>query len=240
MIKFFGCSFTEGGGLDNIDYYNWIHNTSLKLPYAATYRTLELFRNENRFSKIVSDKLGIPHQNFAVSKGSNSYSLETLFNEMENNENEIYVCVLTLLPRVYWYYEPTDNKYNLNSFDESASPYDNRPIMRNLSKTYKLYLANIFNQDDELQKLEIQVKLFDEYAKMKNSKIYWIEWVSFPRLKNIASNYVSFKGQTMFEFVKNNKLQIFHHTDNVNPDNHISLPGNKIVADIIYNAINDN
>lgn len=237
MIKFFGCSFTQGGGLDNIDYYNWINNTSLEYNHQDAFKQLELFRNEHRFSKIVSDRLGIKSENFAVSRGSNNYSLEKLFNEIENNENETYVCVLTLLSRVYWYYEPTNTKYNLNSFDKNWPPYQNEPIMENLSKTYEMYLGNIFNANDERERLETQVKLFDSYAKSKNSKIYWIDWDTFPQLKNITPNHISFNGQTMFEFVRDNELQIFHHTDNKCTDNHISVPGNKIVADVIYNAI---
>ena len=88
MIKFFGCSFTQGGGLDNIDYYNWINNTSLEYNHQDAFKQLELFRNEHRFTKIVSDRLGIESENFAVSRGSNNYSLEKLFNEIENNEKE--------------------------------------------------------------------------------------------------------------------------------------------------------
>jgi hypothetical protein len=246
MIKFFGCSFTEGGGLDNIDYYNWIHSTQLKYPRNSrnindpnhyVYDKLTLFRNENRFSKIVSDKLGIASENFAVSRGSNDYSFEKLFNEIENNEKEIYVFVLTLISRVHWYYEPTNTRYNINSFDENLSPYYNQPIMKNLSKTYKMYLENIFNEKYEFERLETQIKLFDSYAKIKKSKIYWIEWDNLPRLKDITPNYISFNGKTMFEFVRDNELQIFHHTNNKNTDNHISLPGNKIIADIIYDAL---
>lgn len=246
MIKFFGCSFTEGGGLDNIDYYNWMHGTNLKYPndphdkddvHHNTYNKLTSFRDENRFSKIVSDKLGIDSENFAVSRGSNDYSFEKLFNEIENNEKEIYVVVLTLFARVYWYYEPMDTRYNINSFDENLSPYFNRPIMKNLAKTYKMYLENVFNSNYERERLETQIKLFDSYAKIKKSKIYWIEWDNFPILKDITPNYISFNGQTMFEFVRDNELQIFHHTNNKNMDNHISLPGNKIVADVIYNAL---
>jgi len=246
MIKFFGCSFTEGGGLDNIDYYNWIHGTNLKYPIDPhdindpnfyVHNKLKLFRDENRFSKIVSDKLGIASENFAVSRGSNDYSFEKLFNEIENNEKEIYVFVLTLIPRVHWYYEPTDTRYNINSFDENLSPYYNRVIMKNLAKTYKMYLENVFNRNYEIERLETQIKLFDSYAKIKKSKIYWIEWDNLPRLKDITPNYISFNGQTMFEFVRDNELQIFHHTNNKNTDNHISLPGNRIIADIIYNTL---
>ena len=88
-----------------IDYYNWIHGTKLKYPSDPfnnsdpqhnTHNKLISFRDENRFSKIVSDKLGIDSENFAISRGSNDYSFEKLFNEIENNKKEIYVVVLTL------------------------------------------------------------------------------------------------------------------------------------------------
>ena len=41
----------------------------------------------------------------------------------------------------------------------------------------------------------------------------------------------------MFEFVLKNELQIFHHTNNISNDNHISLPGNEIIGDLIYKVI---
>ena len=68
-LKFFGCSFTEGGGLDNIDYYNFLNENKLEyLPdkFETTYQwqhrdtivdKLEQYKVENRFSTILEKKL---------------------------------------------------------------------------------------------------------------------------------------------------------------------------------------
>ncbi len=244
MIKFFGCSFTEGGGLNNVDYYNWLHNTDFKIDKNKSgdendviYKQLAEFRNQNRFSKIVSNKLNLDSENYSLSGGSNDYILKTLFNHMETNNNEIYVVVFSLFSRVRWYYEKTKKIYNLNSYDFSWFPYSNEPIMKSLSETYEMYLSYIYNLSIEKEKLKAQVKLMDCYAKSKNSKIYWASWEDFPELNDIASNYISFDNLDMFRFVLNNKLQIFHHTNDVCNDNHISLPGNEIIGNMIYDFI---
>lgn len=244
MIKFFGCSFTEGGGLDNIEYYNFLNNTNLVIDPNKTgdendivYKKLEAFRDEHKFSKIISNNLNTETKNLAISRGSNGYIFETLFNEIENNKNEIYVVVLTVLPRVYWYYEPTNEKYNLNSFEFNLHPYRSQPIMKNLADMYENYLKYVFNTKVEKQKIQKQIKLFDLYSKQKQSKIYWVSWEEFKELNTTTDNYITFDKMDLSQFVDKNKLQIFHHTNGVCTDNHISIYGNKIIADIIGNVI---
>ena len=49
-LKFFGCSFTEGGGLDNIDYYNFLNEN--KLEYFP-----EKFETNEKFDVIILNEV---------------------------------------------------------------------------------------------------------------------------------------------------------------------------------------
>lgn len=250
-VKFFGCSFTEGGGLDNIDYYNFVTNSNLyfsndKTEEGGDYNKkiknkLENFRNNHRFSNIVGDKLQIKCENFAISQNSNENIFKKLFSEIEKNKNEIYVVVLTIFFRVNWYYEKTKKEYNLNSFDNfNWSPYNNDDVMRDLFDTYKMYISCVFNRDIEKQKLITQIKLLDSFAKTKNSKILWASWETlFSENKNITNNHILFDNLDLGEYIIKNKYQIFNHSNNICNDNHICVPGNKKVADIIYEKVKE-
>jgi len=57
-LNFFGCSFTEGGGLDNIEYYNLKNNSSLSRADDGAWETITKWKEDNRYSNIVSDILG--------------------------------------------------------------------------------------------------------------------------------------------------------------------------------------
>jgi len=244
MIKFIGCSFTEGGGLDNIDYYNFITNANFSYNDKRHYsyrlfikKSLQRFRDKHRFSNIVGNKLNLESINLAISRGSNDYILKILFDEIDNNSNEIYVAIFSMFPRVRWYYEKTRKIYNLNSFDFNWPPYDKEPIMKSLSETYEMYLTNIYNLDVEKEKIKTQVKLLDNYAKSKNSKIYWSSWDDFYELEKITNNCITFDNKFLYKYVDSEKLQIHHHTDYKVNDNHLSVIGNEIIADKIYTVI---
>ena len=236
QIKFFGCSFVQGGGLDNATYYNFVTNKKF-----SDYTERENFRNKNRFSNIVANKLQIECENFAVSQNSNENILKQLFSEINKNVNEIYFVVLSLFSRVNWYYEKTRKEYNLNSFDNfSWNPYNNDEIMRDLFDTYKMYMSNVFNLEIQKEKIITQIKLLDLFVKTKNSKIYWTSWENlFSENKNITDNYILFDGLDLKEYVIENKYQIFNHSNNICNDNHICVPGNKKVADIIYEKLKE-
>ncbi len=247
MIKFIGCSFTEGGGLDNIDYYNFITNANLYHNDNKHYtynvfikKALERFKVKNRFSTIVANKLKTDVKNLSVSRGSNSFILETLFNEINSNKNEIYVVIFSMFSRVYWNYNIDKKKYNLNSFDTNWPPYINNSEMQNLADTYKNYSEFIYNENIEKENIINQVKLLDSFSKSKNSKIYWSSWDDFDELKMATDNCITFDNSFLYKFVDKNELQIHHHTNYKVNDNHFSTIGNEVIADIIYNTIKNN
>lgn len=253
MMKFFGCSFTEGGGLNNIDYYNFIESPQTPLTYWPTDSTaeerveilkfLDSYKEDNRFTSVLANSLNIPITNLAKSQASNDYILENLFNEINENSNDVYFIILSLPHRRYWYYEGDKQKHNLNMLEFSGNPFDNRESYRPLYNHFTSYLEYVFDLQTEIDTLNRTIKLFDTFAKSKNSKIIWSGWdfgdderyLEF--IQSSAENYLLFDGLSLKHFCIKEKLQIEAETNGLVPDNHISKYGNIVVAEKIKEYI---
>jgi hypothetical protein len=246
MIKFFGCSFTEGGGLNNIDYYNFIESPETPLTYWPVGSTdeerveilnyLESYKEQNRFTTILENSLNTPIVNLAKSQASNDYIFENLFKQIDENSNEIYFVILSLQHRRYWFYDVDKKKHNLNMLDFSANPFDGREDYKPLYNHFKNYLEYIFDFKTEIQSLVRSVKLFDSFAKSKSSKIIWSGWdfgdddLSLECISSVTNDCLLFDGLTLKHFCIKEGLQIETETKGIVPDNHISKYGNIIVA----------
>lgn len=246
MIKFFGCSFTEGGGLNNIDYYNYIEAPETPLVYWPADSTpeervdivnfLNSYKEDNRFTNILERSLNIPIINLAKSQSSNDCILETLFKEIDESSNEIYFVILSISHRRYWYYEIDNKKHNLNMLDFSSEPFKNEESYRPLYDLFENYLKYIYNFDDDLNHLIRNIKLFDSFAKSKNSKIIWSAWemgdyqTKLETINSVAENCLLFDGLSLKHFCIKEGLQIESETNGLVPDNHISKYGNIVVA----------
>lgn len=253
MIKFFGCSFTEGGGLNNIDYYNYIENPSTPLTYWPTDSTaedrvkiiefLDKYKEDNRFTSVLETYLNRPIVNLAKSQASNDYIFETLFEEINQNQNEIYFIILSLPHRRYWYYEVDKQRHNLNMLEFSGNPFDNRESHKPLHTHFTNYLKYIFDLKTEMDDISRNIKLFDSFAKSKNSKIVWSGWdfgdddTDLNHINSSAEYCLLFDGLSLKHFCVNNGLQIEAETKGLVPDNHISKYGNIIVAQKINEYI---
>ncbi len=246
MIKFFGCSFTEGGGLNNIDYYNFIESPTPLLTYwpkdstpeerVEILKFLDSYKESNRFTSILADSLNIDIINLAKSQASNDYILENLFKEINENSNDIYFIILSLPHRRYWYYEVDKEKHNLNMLEFSGNPFDNRESHKPLHTHFTNYLEYVYDLKNELDYLSRNIKLFDSFAKSKGSKIVWSGWdfgddeTQLEFIQNTAENCLLFDGLSLKHFCIKEGLQIEAETNGLVSDNHISKHGNIIVA----------
>ena len=91
-----------------------------------------------------------------------------------------------------------------------------------------------------------KVKLFDSFAKTKGSKIIWSSWEmgdyqkELKKLEIAAENVIKFDGLSMKHYCIKNKFQIHDETNGLVNDNHITLKGNRAIADIFINYIKEN
>ncbi|MEY4332314.1 MAG: hypothetical protein RLZZ196_1052 [Bacteroidota bacterium] len=245
MVKFFGCSFTQGGGLDNIAYYNYVNkNTDL---YELQHEwILDEFRIKNRFTTHITEKYNIPTENLAKSQSSNDYIFDKLFDEIDTNENEIYFVQLSILSRRYWYYDYPKKEVNLNSYDFSAIPFGGEEEYKKLHQHFLDYNEFIFNEGVELKNILKRIKGLDCFAREKNSKIIWTAFDLGDNHKDLSDleKYVKyvmkFEGTDMKHFCIKHKLQIFDDTNFLVNDNHLSIKGNQMVGDKIYEYLKQN
>ena len=87
-IGFFGCSFTEGGGLNSPTLNKWaIENNIVPKEYKAfgiqnenpDHPNCVRLQNNYRFSSLVGRELKCDTENFGVSRGSNETILNKLY-----------------------------------------------------------------------------------------------------------------------------------------------------------------
>ena len=209
-IGFFGCSFTEGGGLNSpvFNEYAIKHNLIPK-EYEGEY---EKTRKGFRYSTLIGKDLNCEVENFGKGCSSNEY----IFNQLYKHHEKFDICIvqLTIYSRRYQWDEHKEKFEHINDIDN--------------------FTLNRFNREYARDQVSMMINLFDSLDK----KIYWIFHEDIP--KNLKSNnliYFEPKGH-LHDFVMKNKLTFKHETNGYYDDLHYSLEGNRIIADKVLEKIN--
>ena len=209
-IGFFGCSFTEGGGLNSPVFNEYaIKNNLIPKEYEGEY---EKTRKSFRYSTLIGKNLNCEVENFGKGRSSNEY----IFNQLYKHHKKFDICVvqLTIYSRRYQWDEHEEKFEHINDIDN--------------------FTLNRFNREYARDQVSMMVNLFDSL----NKKIYWMFHEDIP--ENLKSNnliYFEPKGH-LHDFVMKNKLTFKHETNGYYDDLHYSIEGNRIIADKILEKIN--
>jgi hypothetical protein len=246
-IHFFGCSFTEGGGLDDFDYYNYNNATNYNPNdnIRDQFEEIAEYKRNNRYSNIVGNLLNIETENHAFGCNSNEAILKKVFevvNDSNTSKDDIFFVQTTFYSRKFYWYEPTKEFLSVNAAESSAWPFRNMEIMMPLHELHNLNLQYTHNEQYELDKLLINIELYNAYFKEKGIKIFWTPWndltlepwteVIFEINKKLIKKYpnmMMYDGGCMGRYVVDNKLQIRDDYKESN-DQHKSLKGHKMVG----------
>ena len=245
IINFFGCSFTEGGGLDNIEYYNFKTNSNLEDYTLKNTHFLKKFKEKYRYSNVVGELIGCKTRNFAIGCNSNENILNKLFEIVNSNETkkgDIFIVQTTIFSRRHIWYEPTETFYSVNTLEMSGWPYQNKEEMKKLNELYNLYFSYSHNEQYEMDKLLMYIDLFNAYCKEKGLKLFWMPWADLVIGDNntkknfyskfIEKNFILFNELSMGSFINSNELRIKDELKTL-LDNHKTVDGHKIVAERI-------
>ena len=236
FILFNGCSFTEGGGLENADILNQ-YGYSLNRPYPQHFE----IRNELRFSNILSKKFNCRKVNISESCNSNENIFQTTFDyihetDLSEYKNKIAIIQLTMPQRktIFW----NGQKYNLNSYSFSDSPYNDNPKFKPLFDYYSNFILNIFDEEYQSKIDKKEIYLLNSYLILKGFKPYFILYDYF-LLENEEVSIINFEGEkNLKNHIENNKLRISDDIDST--DGHFSPAGHKNIAELLYkNITND-
>jgi hypothetical protein len=240
FIIFNGCSFTQGGGLENpyiLNLYGY------NLPIKKNGSEYIDIRESLRYSKVVSDYFNCDYVNLAESCNSNENIFQTTFNYVEENLERLsnYKNILCLIQTTM----PSRKsvKYrgemiNLNSFNKDEHPFRiKNGHYDNLQKWYETFIVDIFDEKTEAIRTKKQIYTIREYLKSKNINSNFIVYSDVELVKVLADDdYIIFDGhKELMQYVMQNKLKISDEVDS--PDGHFSPNGHKKVAEILIKKI---
>lgn len=248
-VCFYGCSFTEGGGLDDLRYFkhvkdkDWFPKHYLpeidKLDKNRSF--LEKFAIENRFSSCLKKYVDTEIINYAVSANNNENILNQAFEGINQNPNHIHIIQWTFPERKLYFHESTKEFYRVHGVGENGTdginifPVNDKYAHHNLSiedanylKMHHLdrlmYFFNVTYEKDKLSMLDI---LLRSYGDQINARIYFLPW-EVPH--QVSDRHIMPTGVTMQEWAENNKKMIFHETDYQWVDSHLSYEGHNDIA----------
>jgi hypothetical protein len=240
FLIFNGCSFTQGGGLENpfiLNLYGY------DLPIKEDNSEYFEIRKELRYSNHISEYFKCEHVNLAETCNSNENIFQTTFNYVESNleklkkYNNIYCFIQTTMS------SRKTVKYrgeiiNLNGFDKNNFPFTTKNgYYDSLQKWYEIYVVDIFDEKTEAKKNKKEIYTLKEYLKSKNIKTHFIIYSDIELLKILEHNdYIKFDSYNeLMKYVEGNKLRI---SDEVNHnDGHFSPKGHKKIAQILIKKI---
>lgn len=249
-IHFFGCSFTEGGGLDDFDYYNYNtgKNYNIDDNKREEHEAVRLYKEEHRYSNVVGKLLNVETENYAIGCNSNDGILKKIYevvNDSKTSQDDIFFVQTSFYSRKFYWYEPTEEFVSVNASQKWEWPFRNMDIWMPLYDLHNLNLKYAHNEQYELDKLLINIELYNAYFKEKGIKIFWTPWPDltlepYPtkiaeinkNLQEKIPNIMFFDGGCMGRYIGENKLQIRDEFKQ-SMDAHKSLEGHRIIGEKI-------
>ena len=255
-IHFFGCSFTEGGGLDNFDYYNFItgKNYNVNDNISEQAEEIRIHKESNRYSAIVGNILNVETKNYAFGANSNEAILKKLFevvNESTTKSDDIFIVQPSFYARKFYWYEPFQQFFSVNASEVGDWPYRNRDEWMPLHQLHNLNLKYCHNEEYEFNKFLNNMELYNSYFKEKNVKLFWAPWAdlslnTFPEKLDIDNithlkkykNIILYENKSMGRYICDNKLLITDVFKQSN-DTHKSLEGHRLIGNKIAEYLKD-
>lgn len=226
-IGFFGCSFTEGGGLNSPVWNEYaIKHNLIPKEFEGQY---EKVKEHYRFSTLIGNELNCKVENFGVGGGSNDTILNTLF---ENYNNfDISVVQFTLFHRMKIYDDNTSSFYEVNGVDA--------PAPKNVIDYFTNTITNHQNINYEKYKIKQMVELYDNLFEKLNKKVIWLFQEPIP--ENIKSKNVLYFEPSghLHKFILNNKCTFAQLTNKFYNDSHYTPEGNRLISKKIMEKINE-
>lgn len=227
VLVSFGCSFTEGGGLNNQNYHNYLNgNPILKEPLPVLDEHIE-YMNYHCYPGYLSRLLDCKVENYGISCGSNELMFKNLYNRFCNYNSDEHILVTlqsTILSRMLLNFTGDDKSINING------PHG----VTGTAKTYyELYFTWFFNRQKEYEKLLQNLEVYTQWLKSKNIDVVWLLYET-PSSLPANDCVVNLDNKTLTEYARVNNLRLSDLPNFPYSDTHLSLYGNECVANKIY------
>lgn len=239
LIAGFGCSFTEGGGLDNPNVYKFIKNInddSIGFMHPDTVS----FKKNNNYIAYLSEKFDCKFDNTAESMSSNDLIFRKIykyFSNFKKGKRVLMVGQLTMFTRQHVYYDLLKKFTKLNRTEFTEPPFLGKDEYKPLHDYYINYLSFIYNEDDVVDNLIKNIEIYDVWLKSKGIDTIWLSFDGNPIQFTESSNFIKFDGDNLGAWAAKNKMRIMDIPNCPVSDPHLNLEGHLEVANRIYTKL---
>lgn len=243
-----GCSFSEGGGLNNPKIFEFLNDRKSK-----NGDELDEFMYNNNYAKFLSEKLNIPFLNISKSCSSNDYILHITYKLLNSlleqgkkilivNQLSVFTRLSFRLDNCYYSYNSggrltetmgenfIKKDWDYKSFEEDKDIYDT---------FYEIYATHIYDEDYYVENLKMQLDLFNKWCEDKNITNYWLSYEVNDIFYDI-DRYIKCQDDSIKDWAIKNKLLLSDIENIPVKDDHLSIEGHKKLTEIIYKKINLN
>ena len=241
MIQFYGCSYSDGGGMDTKEYHDYVKNEDWAKKYPKkTFFDRDgfdiEFKNYFRFSDIIKRELNCEIINHACTGNNNQHIFDTLFNQLENNIGDIHVVQWSHFWRQKLWYEKNKKFYRLSGFQQDTVAFEentDNDDCKDIHNIFNQWIEHHFNEEYEIQKVVNYIKLLTSYSNDKNIPIYFMTFDMLP-YKN--EKFINFHDKLNLNTLANQDT-IQKYTKDKIMDGHLSHVGNNMIAEKIINKL---
>ena len=255
-IHCFGTSHTEGGGFE---FMNREKNTELKKFYTEEPFTKENYSYPGNLQKLVGKDIKV--YNHAKSGYGNERMYRLVYEILNNgksNDEKLLLLEFSYVGRKEYYSKSINDFFIANySFDEKGNV--------DYLDVAQTYFASSYKNVEKLLKplvLDFMTETIDFEVQEKTMKMnndFFIDYLLYNKVNflltsppfflqigrgstaKIKNNLIEFEKfqYDLYGFLVNNKLTIRDETNNELNDGHSGLEGNKKIAKIIFDKINN-
>jgi hypothetical protein len=237
LIIGFGCSFMEGGGLDNPE----IHKKINKLANVLGLDDTIAFRYKNNFIAYLAKMYNCEYINLAESRCPNDLIFQNIYNHFNNKKIDkkiLMVGQMSLFSRLYVYYEKTKEYIKLNTLDFNSPPFNGEDEYKELYEYYKNYLSYVYNQHLVYNKLVRDIEVYTAWLNSIGIDCIWLAYDGSPEQFTESNNFIKFDGDNLGAWIEKNKLRLSDIPELETGDLHMSIRGHEMVAEKIYKHLN--
>jgi len=255
-IHCFGTSHTEGGGFE---FMNREKNIELKKFYTEEPFTKENYSYPGNLQKLVGKDIKV--YNHAKSGYGNERMYRLVYDVLNNgkpNDEKLLLLEFSYVGRKE-YYSKSINDYFIANYS-----FNEKGFIQNLDMAQTYFVSSYKNVEKLLKPLvyEFMTETIDfdiQEKTMKMNNHFFIDYLLYnnvnflltsppyflqPRFgteEKIKNNLIEFEEfvDDLYVFVEKNKLRIRDETNNEILDGHSGLEGNKKIAKIIFDKINN-
>jgi hypothetical protein len=236
-----GCSFSEGGGLNNPKIYEFLTNKPYKKEDA------EYFMFNESYVKKLSFLIGCDCVNISKSASSNNLILQSSYDEIKKYKNKKILLINQLTYPTRLGFEVDKKYYSYNGtagkvfYDVTPNGFENKSSSEikndKFDEYYKKYFLDIYDEEFYSKTLFSQMDMFNSWCKNNNVDNYWIYWHEFGDIKN-KDNVICMDGNLSIDEWSNLYNLKLQDVDKIPVlDMHLSIDGHNRIAKIIYDKI---